>query len=175
VSACEGDGDRDFEKKCPRPPHVISTRLQRRAQRKVLSHSDALEISLIGTSCMRPTHQSCRPETGRLHVQSFAPIVSVSSLGECALVAVNKRDVHRVEQATSEVKPQDARCIVSSYMHSLVSIQVLKRLFLDLMFAWLAERIRITHGVFQCMSYQRDCDCVSPAVIISRQHEADQG
>lgn len=63
---------------------------------------------------MRPAHQSCGPETGRLHVQSFAPIISMSSLGECALVAVNKRDVHRVEQATSEVKPQYARCTVSS-------------------------------------------------------------
>ena len=96
MSASERGGDRDFGK---RNVPLYSYTTPNAA--KVWSHSDALEISLICICCVRPPHQSCRPETECLHVRLFAPIVSGQSLGQCTLVAVNKRDVHRVEQATS--------------------------------------------------------------------------
>lgn len=70
------------------------------SENNTVSLRHVLEISPIGTSCMRFAHQSCRHETGRLHVRSLAPIISTSCLAACTLVTVNKRDVHRVEQAT---------------------------------------------------------------------------
>lgn len=106
------NGDRDFGNISPRTPHIHALS-QRQAQRKVLSHSDVLEISLICTSCMLPAHQTCRPGTERLHVQSSAPIVSMSSLERCTIVTFNKKDVPRVEQATFRRSMQGF-----SYMHS---------------------------------------------------------
>lgn len=109
-------GDRDFRTNCPRPPHFHAL-FTASSTAKVLSHSDVLEISQICTSCIRPAHESCRPETERLHVQSSVPIVSKLSLGGCTLVAVNKRDVHRVEQAT--FGRQATVCMVwNSFLHA---------------------------------------------------------
>lgn len=146
------NGDRDFRTNCPRPPqlHALFTVL---STAKVLSHSDVLEISQICTSCMRPAHESCRPETERLHVQSSVPIVSKLSLGGGTLVAVNMRDVHHVEQATFGCQATVCTVRRVSYVHSRGPVPLLARLFSCS--AWLAERARVANGAFRCMS---SCD-----------------
>ena len=109
---------------------------------KILSHSGGLEISLICTSCIPPAHQSCRPETERLHVRFFAPIVSMSSLAACN--CQQESTYIALSKPPSVFKPQYARSARISYMHSRVPVHLFVGLFSYL--AWLLERARVIHA-----------------------------
>ena len=137
MSASERGGDRDFGKRNV-PLYSFTTP----NAAKVWSHSDALEISLICTSCIPPAHQSCRPETERLHVRFFAPIVSMSSLAACN--CQQESTYIALSKPPSVFKPQYARSARISYMHSRVPVHLLPRSLLE--HKWLAERARVTHA-----------------------------
>ena len=112
ASAGEWNGDLDFGL-----PLNISYSFSASSTAKVLSHSDALELSLIGASCMSFAHQACslrqnvfmceqlyQSSTRRL---SMDVLLFPSTIATC--VALSKPP--RVKQATN------ARCMTRSYSH----------------------------------------------------------